>query len=386
MQTIYCVKCRSANPYGHDFCSECGLPLPQSHATGLSLRADTADGSDRYADMEDRLLALNQTVEELLKYIHAVADEYDQDISNIDDIHQYIRDVNVEREAVEEFWQNSIVGYLRFVENRFHLMRRIEAIVDIYQGPRKEFLRKLIERAQIHFYARQNSKCLKFIERGLRMSPDNHELLFFLGEKLYLMNQPSKAIGVWSQVLNLKPGHYRASLMVGILKLINGDCSNARHLLKDATRQTDNGVVPLLALATLEYQEGCFIESERYIKLANRVYETAFGHVLLAENLNKQEHPRKALVELETAVKMKPNDKRILVRLATQYLHSGYIKRAKELFSRISSLNPSEPFFRDLASKKSVPEIIAAFEQQNEYSASNILMHSVSELLINELT
>lgn len=386
MRTIYCCNCLASNSVGRDVCNSCGLPLPEPGglAGGMGNHGDE-ENRERMELLEGRVANLSRTVEELLKYIHSYAEGYDTDIEDLDELTEYIAESNAEREAVEEFWQNSIAGYLRFIDYQTQHDKKINLILSHYDGENKRLFAQLVERAQMHFLANQYKRCLRLIERAMRLSPGNHELLFFLGEKMYLMNQPEKAISAWMRVLSLKPDHYRAALMCGIMKLMSGSTVDARHLLKDAIRQCNDGIVPLLALATLEFQEGCFSESERYVNLANRVYETAFGHVLLAETFIKRSHPKKAISSLERAADLKPNDKRLLIRLATQYLNIGYLKRAKETFSQVSMLSPKETFFRDLATCKSTPEMFAAIKNNEDYNPSNYLMHSVSELLINEL-
>lgn len=393
MQKIYCLNCLTANSIERNNCISCGLPLP------LKLSIDESLPRPMYPDegpigenlqervdiLEDRVANLNKTVEELLKILQEIPSQLSLEVAAVERLNDYLVRADTQEENFDFFWQRKISGYLRFIENRGRFQRRAKLALEQYEGGDAARFQRLLERSQILFYSDQQHKALALLERALRMSPRNHELLYFIGETYLMVRQPEKALELWKHVIELEPKHSRARMMIGILRLISGRMDEARSLLKESIVNPSNSPAPMLALAALEFREGHFGESERYVRSAHQKLETAFGHVLLAVNFNRLEQPRKALKELEKAHDLRPDDKQIMLHLASLYVKLGFTNRARETYRKISTLNPQEDVYRILASKKSRPELLAMVQERNETDDYAMLINSVSDLLIEDL-
>jgi tetratricopeptide (TPR) repeat protein len=226
---------------------------------------------------------------------------------------------------------------------------------------------------------------MKLFERSLRKSPDNYELLFLIGEKYLLLEQPKRALEIWELVLELHSEHEKALLMSGILMMLEGTFAGARALLIKSAQLNSDNFVPLLALAALEMQDDRLEESRVFADRANECMDTAFGHVIIAEIFSSMKQPKKASKEFEQALKLQPGDKHILIRLATLYMNMGFTRRARETFSRISRISPKETIFKELADTLTQPEMQKLASGRIELSSSYMVLNSVSELLMSEL-
>lgn len=390
---IFCLNCRSANSLDRKTCAECGFPLPnqigfdQGRDDSLELFAGEDHLENRVDRLEDRLAGVTGTVEEILRILQSLPSQVPVETVSVEPLENeepYDFDVSLDN-TLESFWNERLSGYLQFIEKRESYNRQTNRISGLYEGEDKEKIIRLIERSQILFYSNQQKKALRLLERALRLDPANYELLYFIGAKYFFSKQLDKAAEIWERVLDLKPDHYDAAVMLGIVQMLQGKSDNARKHLLHASRQDERSTLAFLALATLELQESRFIAALDYTRLANDLNETAFGHILMAENYSRINRPRKAMKELEIAAGLQPEDSQVLLRLATTYLKLGFIRRARSTFSRISRLNPQNEFFRALANKSTKPEMLALMQGREGMSDSSFRIDSVSQLLLKEV-
>lgn len=390
---IFCLNCRSANSLDRKTCTECGFPLPNQ--IGLDNRRDEAHEyyagervlEERVDVLEDRIAGVTSTVEEIFRILQSMPSQFPMDAIAVEPrIEEKPFDFdNSLDETLENFWNERLSGYLHFIEKRESYNHQIEQIGRLYEGEKKGKIIRFIERSQILFFSNQQNKALRLLERALRLDPSNYELLFFIGEKYFICRQMEKAAEIWERVLDLQPKHYNAGVMLGIVHMLMGKSDIAREYLLGASKENEQSTLAFLALATLELQESRFVAASDYTRLANSLNETAFGHILMAENYSRSNRPRKAMKELEIASCLQPEDNQILLRLATIYLKLGFIRRARQTFSRISKLNPQNEVFKALANKSTKPEMLALMRGREEMKDSSFRIDTVSQLLLKEV-
>lgn len=390
MRKIYCINCLELNDPRRDTCLACGLPLP-TRLNGdemLPVYADSNDSesqAERIEYLEERVTNLTKTVEDMFQILQDIPGQLTLEVAAVEKLSHYLDGSDTVSDGLDHFWDNKMQGYLSFIENRESYKRKAEKILASFKGEEEKKFRKFLDRAQVLFYSSKPHKSLDLLERALRMAPENHELLYFIGEKYFMMQQPEKAAVIWQKVLELAPQHYRAALMSGIMKMIAGQMEEARLMLGEAVVQKPGSIVPILALATLEYHSGDFKEAEKFIIKANELSETAYAHILLAENFARKDNKKQAAMELEKANDLQPDDKLVLIKLANIYLDSGSVKQARETFTKISNLSPKDKLFKELASKTSKIEMIELAKDREELNDSSILLSSVSQLLLKEM-
>ena len=390
MRKIYCINCLELNDPRRDTCMSCGLPLPTRLNSDELLPVytegnDAETQAERIEYLEDRVASLTKTVEDMFQILQDIPGQLSLEVAAVEKLNQYIDGSESVSEGLDHFWNEKMQGYLGFIENRESYKRKAGKILVSFDSSEKEKFSKFLDRAEVLFYSNKPHKSLGLLERALRMAPENHELLYFIGEKYFMLQRPQKAAAIWQKVLELKPDHYRAALMSGIMKMISGQMDEARNMLKEAIHQKPDSIVPILALATLEYHAEDFKEAEKFVGMANSLSETAYGHILLAENFARVDDKMQAARELEKASNLQPDDKLVLIKLANIYLDSGSVKQARETFSKISSLSPKEQLFKELASKTSKIEMMELAKDREELNDSSILLTSVSQLLLKEM-
>lgn len=391
MPNVYCLHCLSANLAERATCFSCGLPLPLNL---LSTRpeSNTRDDHiafenlhDRVDYLEERVVSLSRTIEDLLELLHEIPEKYHSEGNKVAGLNEIIDSGETEADAIDSFWNDNISGYLRFIENREGFHRKSDLIKRLFRGSNTEKFVNLLDRSQILFYSGQTHKAIRMLERALRMSNDNYELLAFIGEKYFLIRQPEKAAELFKHVLELKPQYNRAALMAGIFTMISGNYSEAKSILESCRKENSENLLYLLAMATLEFHDENYKSVVRHISYANGIAETAYGHILCAECYSRSGRPKKAIVEFENALFFLPDDKRLLMRLASHYINLGFIKRAHKVIKHVSHLNPKDKFVRALSKKRTKPEMLELVENNEELSSSAILISSVSELIIKEI-
>lgn len=189
---------------------------------------------------------------------------------------------------------------------------------------------------------------LTIIDIGLRHVPRSSKLYTQRGLLQMALGHTSASVADLQTAKELAPGDTAPSLALGVLSMQTGQNQQAIQLLKrEASSHPDDFALwYLLAKALVRSGGGtpgarkeANTALQRSIQLNG---EFAPSRVALANLLLDAGKTRNAIEELETSIRIDPNNQSGLYKLALAYRRAGNLEKARKLGARVRDMNAAE--------------------------------------------
>ena len=169
------------------------------------------------------------------------------------------------------------------------------------------------------------------------------EVLPLLADAYFKLEQPTKVLPLFSQVLRLPPARRGTALDFVAVLLHNGYVQDASKLMeKLLPTKPDAGYVHVLA--RVREAEGRKPEARRLLGEALRMQPKSFDILFDSGRVAAEENRWKESVELlQRADAVKPDDPAVLLKLAVEYMQIGELESARLASKRLYDLEPDNP-------------------------------------------
>jgi tetratricopeptide (TPR) repeat protein len=169
------------------------------------------------------------------------------------------------------------------------------------------------------------------------------EVLPLLANAYFKLEQPTKVLPLFSQVLRLPPARRGTALDFVAVLVHNGYVQDASKLMeKLRPTKPDAGYVHVLA--RVREAEGRKPEARRLLGEALHMQPKSFDILFDSGRVAAEENRWKDSVELlQRADAVKPDDPAVLLKLAVEYMQIGELERARVASKRLYDLEPDNP-------------------------------------------
>lgn len=233
------------------------------------------------------------------------------------------------------------------------------------------------------------SEASEFVGTAQRIDKDNPDAWYVKGSIFHAMGSPEKAIKSYNKVITQKPDHMsaliaragvfidlgedkkalsdvlrirelnpndpRAAYFHAVLLAKKGDDTNARKALMEASAIIDGlsqeaireHSASLLLAGLIKFSLAEYEKANDYFSQYVRLYpQNPSARKLLGSTLIKKREFRNAIVTLEPALRVIPNDYKLLTMLGTAYMNVNKFTQASEMFDRALLLSNQDSSVR----------------------------------------
>ncbi len=230
--------------------------------------------------------------------------------------------------------------------------------------------------ARLALSQRQMEQTDNYIEKGLKLDPENDALWTIKGMLSLIRNAPAEAETAFAHAVKLAP--YSLMARIGLIRAYyteekfeaavpelkalerryvnsptvkylraymeyrNQDIDKAREVLQDVIKISPDHPESLLLLSNILYQDG---KLEQVISYMERFTSRFPNHPpaikLLAVSYLGQKDPEKAIELIQNSLEMRTADDQLYSILGTAYIRAGNIEKATEYLERAAEINPN---------------------------------------------
>lgn len=187
-----------------------------------------------------------------------------------------------------------------------------------------------------------NGGALKSVTRAVELSPDNFDAQFALGRALYGAGDPRKAVVAFQRAIALRPIDITSRFFLATTLEAAGDYDHARTAyseliaIRPDSPEGHLGLGVLLVKLDGDKTEEGIRELERAIALNGNLYE---ARVTLGRTLIKAGRATQAVVHLQRAAELAPNNPEAHYQLAIAYRRLGRRFEAAAESDKVKAIN-----------------------------------------------
>ena len=350
---IHCQSCTTRNPMTRQFCWKCGAKLLVSSSGTAPPDALMSSMEEhvleRISAMEYALSVMNRRVNSLAETVERVAANNFIDHTMLETLTDSLESAGIHLANLEEEWRKRIDSRLTENEEVDRLGSRMEEIVDAYQGSRRKQFTLWIERAYEHIASGRPAESLGSLQSALGHDPSNHELGMLVSEVLFQAQDFVAAHRCLFQVLEIKPDHFEATLLMGLIEQQHGNMDEAQRLLEVAVHLRDDSPSAHATLGSLLIENGQCEKAMDHLIRALELKPSAATHFMLGGIYSQDGRRKRAINHLKEATQLDPEFDEAFYQLGLLFLKMKWRRKAQECFSRAQRLNPLEDRYRDAA-------------------------------------
>jgi tetratricopeptide (TPR) repeat protein len=301
---------------------------------------------ERVSAVEAALAALDRRVHALTDTLERVAASNFIDHTMIETLTDTIEAAGVNLTNLESEWRKRIDTRLEESDAQERLERRIERIIQFYEGRERRQFTMWVERAYEHLISERLSEGALALRSALEQDPANYDLGMLLAEVSFEVENLDEATRCLNLVLSARPDHFEAALLMGFLEESRGRMGEAEQLLSRAVRLREDSPSAHAAMGTLHLDRGNPQAAIRHFSRALELKPSAPTHFMLGAVFYHGGHHRRAIDELRQATRLDPQFGEAFYQLGLLCLEKNWMRKAQECFNRAQRLNPREKRYR----------------------------------------
>ncbi len=297
---------------------------------------------ERLSAMEYTLSAMNKRVEALTETMERVAANNFIDHTMIETLTESLESAGVNLANLESEWQKRIDSRLTENEEADRLGSRMEQIVDFYRGSERKQFTLWVERAFDLLVSDRTEESLTSLESAFRHDPSNYELGMLVAEVFFQAEQFLSASQCLARVLEAKPDHFEATLLMGLLEKRNGNPHAAQQLLEAAVGMRNDSASAHATLGSLFLDHGNRKQALEHLKRALELQPSATIHFMLSAIYYEGAKHKRAIDHLKLATQLDPDYGEAFYQMGRLCLEMNWRRKAKECFTNARRINPRE--------------------------------------------
>lgn len=198
----------------------------------------------------------------------------------------------------------------------------------------------LYEEAKLLGLQGRDKAALKIYNEIARRDAKNPRVFYNMGVNLMDLGQKKKAVNAYKRALAMNEYYWQAAYNLGVHYLKSGKFKSAHLYLKRSNQVQPEHVGTLYNLGLIKFKKGDYSGANLYFNNALHINE---GHYAsrynLALSLLKMDEYDAALTELNTLLKMKPNDEKVLSQKGLIALKQNRLSEAEQIFTQVVQID-----------------------------------------------
>jgi tetratricopeptide (TPR) repeat protein len=346
---IHCQNCTTRNSLNRDFCWKCGtrLLVPSgSAAYDASIPFMEEHVLERISAMEYAISVLTKRLDSMVETIERVAASNFIDHTMIETLTDSLESAGIDLANLEADWRKRIDSRILETEEVDRLGARMQRIMEGYRGNDRQQFGLWIEKTYDLLIADRAPESIHFLKTALEHDPANHELGLLLAEVYFQNKEYSKATEYLQRVLEVKPEHFEATFLMGLVQQRKGNLHEAQSRLENAIGLKRNSSAAHASLGSLFAEIGNSKKALQHLVTALKLKPSAPVHFLLGAVYYGDGQHKRAIQHLRQATKLDPLFDEAFYQLGLLCLEMNWLKKAQECFKTAQSLNPREVRYR----------------------------------------
>ena len=346
---IHCQNCTARNSLNREFCWKCGAKLLV--ASGASPFDATIPFMEehvleRISALEYTLNVLNKRMDSLMETIERVAASNFIDHTMIETLTDSLESAGINLANLEAEWRRRIDSRILETEEVDRLGTRMQRIMESYKGPDRKQFGLWIEKSYDLLVADRASESLHFLKSAFEHDPSNYELGQLLAEVYFQSKEYASARECLRQVLGLKPDHFEATFLMGLIQQRKGNLLEAQVTLEMAVGLRKDSSAAHASLGSLLAEVGNKQQALKHLATALKLKPSAPVHFLLGAVYYGAGQHKRAIQHLKQATELDPQFGEAFYQLGLLCLEMNWLRKAQECFKTAQALNPRETRYR----------------------------------------
>ncbi len=302
---------------------------------------------ERVSALEYALSIMNKRVESLAETVERVGANNFIDHTMIETLTDSLESAGINLSNLEAEWRKRISSRLTENEEVDRLGSRMERIIEFYRGSQRQQFMLWIERAYEHIASDRPSESLGSLQSAFEHDPANCELGMLLAEVFFQTQDFPASHRCLSRVLESKPDHFEATLLMGLIEKRHGNSNEAQRLLEVAVRLRDSSPSAHATLASLLIDNGNHKRAMDHLNRALELKPSAPTHFMLGAIYYQDGRQKRAISHLKQATQLDPQFGEAFYQLGLLCLEMKWRRKAQECFTHAQQLNPREDRYRN---------------------------------------
>src|SRR5437867_9088088 len=234
---IHCQNCTSRNSLEREFCWKCGSKLlVTSGAVPLDTSIPFMEEHvlERISGLENSISMLTKRIDGLVEMIERVAASNFIDHTMIETLTDSLQSAGIDLKDLEAEWKRRLDSRLLETEAVDRLGSRMQRIMDSYRGADRKQFALWIEKSYDLLVADRAPESLHFLKTAFEHEPGNLELGLLIAEVHFQAQEYANAKECVAQVLAVKPEHFEATFLMGLIQQRKGNLMAAQAKLETA--------------------------------------------------------------------------------------------------------------------------------------------------------
>ena len=342
---IHCQNCTTRNPLNREFCWKCGARLlVASGASSIEgvLPFMEEHVLERISALEYSINVLNKRMDSLIETIERVAASNFIDHTMIETLTDSLESAGINLANLESEWRRRIDSRILETEEVDRLGARMQRIMEAYGGPDRKQFGLWIEKSYDLFVADRAPESVHFLKSAIEHDPGNLELSLLLAEVHFQTKEYANAVECLSRVLAVKPDHFEATFLMGLIQQRKGNLREAQARLQRAVGLKVDSSAAHATLGSVFAVVGKKKQALKHLSTALKLKPSAPVHFLLGAVYYEAGEHKRAIEHLRRATQLDPKFGEAFYQLGLLCLEMNWLRKAQECFKTAQSLNPRE--------------------------------------------
>ncbi len=346
---IHCQSCTTRNSLNREFCWKCGARLlvpsgPAPFDAGIPFMEEHV--LERISALEYSINTLTKRVDTMMETIERVAASNFIDHTMIETLTDSLETAGIDLANLEADWRKRIDSRILETEEVDRLGARMQRITESYRGTDRQQFSLWIEKSYDLLVADRAPESIHFLKTALEHDAANHELGLLLAEVCFQNKEYAVAIDYLRRVLDVRPEHFEATFLMGLIQQRKGNLHEAQTRLENAIGLKSDSSAAHASLGSLFAVVGNRKKALQHLATALKLKPSAPVHFLLGAVYYDAGQHKRAIGHLRKATELDPNFDEAFYQLGLLCLEMNWLKKAQECFKTAQALNPKERRYR----------------------------------------
>ena len=346
---IHCQNCTTRNSLNQEFCWKCGAKLlvPSGAAPfDPAIPFMEEHVLERISALEYSVNVLTKRLDSLMETIERVAASNFIDHTMIETLTDSLESAGIDLANLEADWRRRIDSRILETEEVDRLGGRMQRIMDAYRGSDRKQFGLWIEKSYDLLVADRATESLHFLKLAFDHDPANFELGRLLAEVYFQSKEYTSAKECLTQVLETKPDHFEATLLMGLIQQRKGNLRDAQEKLESAVGLKKDSAAAHATLGSLLAEVGNKQRALKHLATALKLKPSAPVHFLMGGIYYSTGQHKRAIQHLKQATALDPEFGEAHYQLGLLCLEMNWLRKAQECFKTAQALNPRERRYR----------------------------------------
>jgi tetratricopeptide (TPR) repeat protein len=301
---------------------------------------------ERISSLEYSFNTLNKRMDALMETIERVAASNFIDHTMIETLTDSLESAGINLANLESEWRKRIDSRILETEEVDRLGSRMQRVMEAYQGADRKQFGLWIEKSYDLLIADRGAESLHFLRSAFEHDPQNVELGLLLAEASFQANEQENAFDYLNQILDVKPDHFEATLLMGLVQQRSGNLGEAEARLKHAVDLRKDSAAAHATLGSVLANAGNKKRALTHLSTALKLKPSAAVHFLLGSVYYGAGQHKRAIQHLRQATRLDPKFGEAFYQLGLLCLEMNWLRKAQECFKTAQTLNPRETRYR----------------------------------------